>query len=248
MRIVSWNIRAGGGKRIDGISTQLQRWQPDVVALSEFRGTKPSQQLAQALRGAGFNYQLTTVDPERPATNALLLASSYPLKLIQTAGFQEMLTRWLLAAMATAPPIVIGVMHVPNRVTGKKYLFHENVLSVAKKWPYDHGLLIGDTNSGKPGIDEESPTFNRKEAGWLESLAAEGWIDAFRHLHGDERVYSWYSPNGRNGFRLDQAFANQHLLPSVLAMRYEWGRAEEHNERRDALSDHAAIVVDIEFK
>ncbi len=42
MRIVSWNIRAGGGRRLRDIADQLERWQPDVVAPSEFRGTAPS--------------------------------------------------------------------------------------------------------------------------------------------------------------------------------------------------------------
>ena len=245
MRIVSWNIRAGGGRRIEGIEEQLARWQPDVVALSEFRGTPPSQQLAQALREAGFLYQLATSDSERPITNALLLASRYPLEPLRHAHFQETPTRWLLAAMATTPPIVIGVMHVPNRVSGKKYRFHKNVLSVVDTWQEAHGLLIGDTNSGMPGTDEETAVFNRQEAGWFESLAVHGWTDIFRHLRGDERVYSWYSPNGRNGFRLDQAFANRTLMPFVRQMRYEWGRPAEPTERQDALSDHAAIIVDI---
>ena len=42
MRIVSWNIRAGGGRRIARIADQIARWAPDVVALSEFRATPPS--------------------------------------------------------------------------------------------------------------------------------------------------------------------------------------------------------------
>src|SRR6267142_1857540 len=37
MRIVAWNIRAGGGERIARISRYLQLWAPDAVVLSEFR-------------------------------------------------------------------------------------------------------------------------------------------------------------------------------------------------------------------
>ena len=45
MRVVAWNIRAGGGARADAIARQLARWQADVVALSEFRATPPSARL-----------------------------------------------------------------------------------------------------------------------------------------------------------------------------------------------------------
>ena len=63
MRIVSWNIRAGGGRRLRDIADQLERWQPDVVALSEFRGTAPSQELKALLYAQGLIYQVDISDP-----------------------------------------------------------------------------------------------------------------------------------------------------------------------------------------
>ena len=42
MRVVFWNIRAGGGKRVGRIARQLEGWAPDAVALCEFRATPPS--------------------------------------------------------------------------------------------------------------------------------------------------------------------------------------------------------------
>src|SRR3989442_12555136 len=53
VRVVVWNIRAGGGVRAAGIARQLARWQPDVVALSEFRATPPSARLAARLVAGG---------------------------------------------------------------------------------------------------------------------------------------------------------------------------------------------------
>ena len=41
-RVVAWNIRAGGGKRIEHIAAQIAAWRADVVALSEFRATPAS--------------------------------------------------------------------------------------------------------------------------------------------------------------------------------------------------------------
>ena len=135
-------------------------------------------------------------------------------------------------------------MHAPNRVTGRKYPYLDAVRALTENWRGRPALLAGDTNSGRIGIDEESPAFNRREDAWIASLEAAGWADAFRQKHGDRPAYSWYSPNAGNGFRLDQAFVNATLMSRVRDVRYVWGRSA-HDDRRDALSDHAALIVDL---
>lgn len=35
MRVLFWNIMAGGGKRADAIVAQIIRWQPDIISLAE---------------------------------------------------------------------------------------------------------------------------------------------------------------------------------------------------------------------
>ena len=110
------------------------------------------------------------------------------------------------------------------------------MLRVARRWNGGPAVLVGDTNTGRPGIDEESAAFNAREGAWMDGLEEAGWRDAFRHLRGGARAYTWYSPNAGNGFRIDQAFVNPELLPSLAGLRHAWGRAR--------LSDHAALVVD----
>ena len=144
--------------------------------------------------------------------------------------------RWLLARVDAPRPFSLGAMHVPNRVSGRKWPFLDAVLAVAERWRDGPALFVGDTNSGRPGIDEESPAFNAREGGWIDGLERAGWRDAFRHLRGPARAYTWYSPNGRNGFRIDQAFVNPELLPRLARVRHAWGRRP---------SDHAALVVDL---
>ena len=244
MRIVAWNIRAGGGERVAAIARQLARWAPDVVALSEFRGTPPSLALAEALAARGLSHQLTTVDPRRPPMNAPLLAARWPVRRIRLRPAPLEPGRWLLAAVDAPLPVTLGAMHVPNRVSGRKYPFLDSVLTCARRWRLGPALIIGDTNSGRRGIDEEAPAFSAREEGWIDALSGCGWLDAFRHVRADARAYTWYSPNGRNGFRIDQAFVNAPLLARLKDAAYLWGGASRRG-RRDALSDHAALVVDL---
>jgi exonuclease III len=244
MRIVAWNIRAGGGERAAAIARQLGRWAPDVAVLSEFRATPPSLGLARALAGHGLVHQLTTADARRPAMNALLLAARWPLRRLRLRTAPLDPYRWLLAAVAAPAPLTLGAMHVPNRVSGRKYPYLDAVLDCARGWRRGPALLVGDTNSGRRGLDEEVPVFNAREEGWIDTLAGCGWLDTFRHLRADARAYTWYSPNGRHGFRIDQAFVNAPLLARLKDSAYRWGGARARG-RRDALSDHAALVLDL---
>jgi exonuclease III len=246
MRIVAWNIRAGGGSRVLAIAAQLLRWQADVVALSEFRATAPSRLLATTLAAAGLAHQVTSADARQPEANALLVAARWPLQPVRLPARPAEPRRWVVAAVQAPLPVAVGAMHVPNRATGLKYPFLDAVLACARRWRRGPALLVGDTNSGRRGIDEQVPAFNAREEGWIDGLGACGWLDAFRHLRPDARAYTWYSPNGRNGFRLDQAFVNAALLARLEAADYVWGTSRNGgHRRRHALSDHAALVVDL---
>jgi exonuclease III len=244
MRIVAWNIRAGGGRRVEGIAHQLARWAPDVVALSEFRATPPSRALAEALAAAGLPHQLTTAAPRAPRTNALLVAARWPLRGVRLPARPREPCRWLVTIVQAPTPLVLGAMHVPNRVSGRKYPFLDAVLACARRWRRGPALFVGDTNSGRRGLDEQVPVFSLREEGWIDALAGCGWVDAFRHLRARRRAYTWYSPNGRNGFRIDQAFVNAALLARLHQAAYAWG-GPRRRERRDAVSDHAALLVDL---
>jgi exonuclease III len=242
MRLVFWNIRAGGGLRSGEIARQLDAWGADTVALCEFRGTPPSRELARALGALGLGYQCTTADPSRPNVNAILLASRWPLRRARLGCAPTEPCRWLLARLLTPTPLTIGVMHVPNRDSGRKYPYLDAVLATARRaWP-GPALFLGDTNSGRIDLDEQVPAFNQVEDAWIRGLDGAGWTDAFRQLRGTRRTYTWYSPNNRNGFRIDQAFLNEALRPRLRAFRYDWGRRERG---RLPISDHAAMVLDL---
>jgi len=243
MRIVFWNIRAGGGTRVKRIAQQLEAWAPDTVALCEFRATPPSLELGRALASFGLVHQCTTADPARPNANRLLIATRWPLRRVRIRAEPSEPGRWLLASVGARRPLTFGAMHVPNRMSGRKDIFFAAVLTVLGRWRRGPLLLVGDTNSGRPGIDDETRVFGPKEEAWLDALERLGWLDAFRLLRGRARVYTWYSPNQGNGFRLDQAFVNSELRPRLRDVRYDWGRRAR--PETNTLSDHAALLLDL---
>jgi len=245
MRIVAWNIRAGGGVRAEKISRQLRDWQPDIVVLSEFRGTEASQSIARNLKATGLKYQKTTVDSQCPTVNALLIASHWSLRAVRLQRAPDNPScRWLHVNVASPDPVAVCAIHIPNRVSGLKYPFMDAITDVVKRWRGPPGILVGDTNSGRINIDEESKAFNGIEDRWLQTMETLKWRDAFRMLQPETREFTWYSPNGRNGFRLDQAFLHRKLSTRLKAIQHSWGDIE--SDRREVLSDHAALLVDLQ--
>ncbi|HEY7270778.1 MAG TPA: endonuclease/exonuclease/phosphatase family protein [Dehalococcoidia bacterium] len=243
MRLVAWNIRAGGGRRADAIAAQICDWDADIACLSEFRGTPPSSALAAALATSGLRHQQTTAGPDGPAQNGLLIASRWPIASLDLPGIPTEPRRWL-AVEVPEQGCAVCLVHIPNMVTGRKWAFLEAIATVLGAWAGGPALLVGDTNCGWPGDDEETAVFGPRTAAWLDSIEALGWRDSFRRLRAGERFFTWYSPNAGNGFRLDQAFVNEGLMPRVSATHYAWGGPPEG--RREALSDHAALIVEID--
>ena len=244
-RLVAWNIRAGGGKRADLIGKALAALAPNVVVLSEFRSGPPSQLIASALAAAGLGAQLTALAQVKPNTNAVMIASRTGLKRVGLRKAPEEPGRWLMAREA-GRGIAIGAMHIPNQHTGRKPGYHDAIVDLTKRWRDRPALLVGDTNSGRIGLDEERPVFSQRTDQWFDRLAESGWQDGFRARQGDRRDYTWYSHRD-NGFRLDQIFISPPISHHLKQVRHIWPIHPDRPDRRDGLSDHAALVADFEF-
>ena len=120
------------------------------------------------------------------------------------------------------------------------------VLVCARSFRPGPALLVGDTNSGRRGLDEEVPAFNGREEGWIDALDGCGWIDVFRHWRAEARAYTWYSPFTDVTASPDRPSLRQPRSPRLAsrAVEHRWGRPALDG-RRDAVSDHAALVVDL---
>jgi exodeoxyribonuclease-3 len=253
MRIVSWNIRAGGGARVEAILAALTAWEPDIIALSEFRATPPSAAILAGLAEVGFQHCIATCDARRPAANCLAVASRVPLRRFHAHRRPAEPGRWLAVEVQSSPLLALAAVHIPNenergaRNGDRKFPYMASVLGVARAWRGRHAVVIGDTNSGRPLLDEETPVFGPRYGAWFDSLEALGWRDAFRHMHPERREFTWYSPNGRNGFRLDQAFVSRRLRAHIAGIEHSWGRDATAPGRQDAVSDHAALILDLDI-
>jgi exonuclease III len=106
-------------------------------------------------------------------------------------------------------------------------------------------------NTGVRGLDESGRTFVASDR--FQALSDHGFRDAWRERHGPTaRQSSWWS-NQHNGFRLDHCFVTDTV--AVNSAEYERHSGShllavdpDIHEDGAALSDHAALVVDVDVR
>ena len=76
-------------------------------------------------------------------------------------------------------------------------------------------------------------------------LVAQGWTDAIRHLHSDERIYSFWH-YWRNSFERDAGIRIDHaLLSPALAGGLKAAGVDREPRGWDKTSDHAPMWVEV---
>jgi len=172
--IIPQDIWHGGGDRVEGLVSRLCELDPDVLVLEEFRGTAPSREMAATLRERGFAHQVSTALEGSPRQNAMLVASRHPMVRIESTAIVEEHKR-IFVRVESPLPVMLLALHVPNREAGTKWQFFDDVLLMLRAHSGERALLIGDLNSGRPGIDGEGRFFNEEEGRWVCASEETGW-------------------------------------------------------------------------
>ena len=232
MKIVSLNIRHGGGKRIPRILEWLAQEEADFILLCEWRLNPAGLALEQALKIRGYQ---TSGYARSEAENGILIASKkthHTSRLTPSHAAKGELIK------VTCDSVVLICGYFPQK-NDKKPFFEVAIteLSLGES----PSLLIGDLNTGKNDVDLEegaTPFFCANEFNDLEVNA--GSQDLWRLCHGKSaKEWSWRS--SKNGFRIDHAFGNSALTTAFpkLFCRYE------HSTRLEGISDHSALLVEL---
>jgi exonuclease III len=228
-RLFSWNIRQGGGTRVTAIVETITKANAHVLVLSEYRNNPRGEEIIRRLKSAGFS-QFQTTD-SAANENSVIIASRLPF---QAQGFSDRVVAYPHAMIcAEFSAFDVYGMYLPHK---KKHTWFDVILDrIALDKPC---ILTGDFNTGKNFIDQSKNSFWYTEK--LEAIEEIGYVDAFRHMHGDVREYSWYSHQG-NGYRYDHTYVHPAIAPLISDCRYD------HESRQANHSDHSPMILDLEI-
>lgn len=225
LSILSWNIQHGGGTRTKEILSFIKKIKAEVVVLSEFRHNKNGRFLRNKLMDLGYPFQFVSTAIED--LSSVLIASKLP------GNSQLFVDRKLEFDHA-----IIGVEYPAFKLYGV-YLPHKKKHSLFDLIQEEldgpkPSILLGDFNTGVNFVDQKGDSFWYTQE--LKRLEKIGMQDAFRYLHEDVKVYSWYSHQG-NGYRYDHIYAQEDLLPLIKECDYI------HEVRAQKWSDHSAMLI-----
>ena len=230
MRLLAWNVRAGGGSRLVGIAAALTRHDADVVVLSEYRNGAAGQRLREALAAIGYRHTTQLGPP--PRGNGVLIAARQRFRErgVATPTVPEPY-RMLSVELET---LRLYGIYMPNMKA--KVPYWQALIAALAAERDGPALAIGDFNTCRAYVDE--PGAIDGCAYFMDHIDAIGFCDLWRRRYPEGREYSWYSTRG-NGFRIDHAFLSPALVARAGVIRYS------HAERETGLSDHSALILDI---
>jgi exonuclease III len=256
VRLITWNV-AGRVTRQPEQVAAIGAAAPDVVALQEVTArTLPLWR--EALAGLGLGSCETALDhPPAPGRRRLgvLTAAREPLERLPGPDAVPWPERVLACRVAAIEVINVHSPIAPAPELAKVRTHEAVAAYLASAGEAAPRILCGDLNTPRRELadgdvltfahdsagrlrPERGERWDRAERALVHELRERGWVDAFRSLHGyGAREASWTFAHDRGGWRLDHVLLHG-LRPVASAYAHDW--------RRAGLSDHSALVVDIE--
>ncbi len=226
IKILSWNIRQGGGSRILQITKALSKANAQIIVLSEYRNNDSGIKLRTNLLRMGYRFQ--AVSSADANINSVIIASTLPFDSELFIGHTTEYDHNLIKASFSA--FSVYGMYLPHK---KKHNLFE--ILIQRATGDDQPMIFcGDFNTGINHIDQKGSSFWYEDE--FKELTSLHCFDAFRAINGTVKEYSWYSHQG-NGYRYDHTIVHQDLKVITKDCQYM------HKWREEGLSDHSPMML-----
>ncbi len=255
MKIATYNIN-GIGARLPRLLEWLERESPDVACLQELKAPDQNFPIV-AIRAAGYG----AIWHGQVSFNgvAILAKGADPVETRRglPGDPDDTHSRYIEAEVNG---IVVGCLYLPNGnpQPGPKFEYKLKWfqrLNEHAQTLYSSGkpvVLLGDYNVVPTDFDIYDPKGWKKDAllqpatrDAYQRLLAQGWVDALRKSHPEERIYTFWdffrNHWQRNaGLRIDHVLLNEASAARLVTCNvHSWVRGQEK------ASDHAPVCVEI---
>ena len=248
MKIASWNVNSLN-VRLPHLQQWLGEFAPDVVGLQETK-LEDHRFPDDALAAAGYR---SVFHGQKTYNGVALLARGRALDQVQIAipGFEDPQARAIAATVGDVRIINLYVVNGQD-VGTDKYELKLAWLAAVRDWlqeeasRYPRLVVLGDFNIAPDDRDVHDPALwndghiltSTPERAALQALLATGLHDAYRLLHQEGEVFSWWDYRQaafrRNlGLRIDLTLVSDALRAQVAAAGIDrtprtWERPSDH--------------------
>lgn len=256
MKIATYNVNGING-RLPVLLNWLDEAQPDAVCLQELK-SPDTRFPAAALEKAGYG----AVWHGQKSWNGVAILARDAVPVETRRGLPgdplDLHSRYIEAAV---DGIILGCLYLPNGnpSPGPKFDYKMGWFERLASHAGDllgSGLpviLAGDYNVMPTELDVYKPQrwvddalFRPEVRTAYRDLVAQGWTDALRALHGDERIYTFWD-YFRNAYERDAGLRLDHLLLSpTVAPRLVAAGVDHHVRGWAKSSDHAPTWIELE--
>jgi exodeoxyribonuclease-3 len=257
LKIATYNINGIIG-RLPILLRWLEEDAPDVVCLQELK-TSDDKFPRREIESAGYR----AVWHGQKSWNGVAILARGVLPVLTRRGLpgdpDDSHSRYIEAAING---MLIGCLYLPNGnpAPGPKFdyklrwfqrLHHYAGELLDLKVPT---LLTGDFNVMPTDMDVYSPErwlddalFRPEVKKAYARLVQQGWTDALRHLHPNERIYTFWK-YWRNSFERDAGMRIDHVLLSPDLAGHLRSASVRRNPRSwDHTSDHAPVMIELDL-
>jgi exodeoxyribonuclease-3 len=255
MKIATYNVNSIGS-RITNLLEWLGRESPDVVCLQELKAPDnrfPAAAIRQAGYGCIWHGQISY-------NGVAILAKGQEPKETHRGlpgDPEDLHSRYIEAEIGD---VTVACLYLPNgnpqpgpKFEYKLKWFERLIKHAAPMYSYERPVIIcGDYNVVPTDFDIYNPSSWKKDAllqpesrDAYRRLLAQGWTDAIRKLHPDERIYTFWDYfrnhwQKNSGLRIDHLLLNEPATKRLVAANVDrWVRGQEH------ASDHAPTWVEL---
>jgi exodeoxyribonuclease-3 len=257
VRIATFNVNGVNG-RLAALLEWLAEAQPDVVCLQELKAPQDKFPAA-AIEQAG--YGAIWVGQPRWNGVAILARGCEPVETHRglPGDPDDAQARYIEAAIRG---VLVGCLYAPNGnpVPGPKFAYklawNARLIAHAQRLHDLDGpvVLAGDYNIIPTDLDVYKPErwlddalFQPEPRAQYVELLGQGWLDALRHLHPDEKIYTFWD-YWRNAFARDAGLRIDHLLLNPQAARALAAAGVARDVRaRAGASDHAPTWIELKL-
>lgn len=258
MKIATYNVNGVNG-RLPVLLRWLSEAKPDIVCLQELKAPQEKFPL-QAIQEAGYQ----AIWHGQKSWNGVAILSRYgepeEIRRALPGDPEDTHSRYIEAGING---IIVGCLYLPNGnpAPGPKFDYKLNwfkrLTAHAKKLYAEDVpvVLAGDYNVMPTDLDVYKPErwvddalFRPEVREAFKNLAAQGWTDALRKLHPDEKIYTFWD-YFRNAYGRDAGLRIDHFLLSPhLNKRLKAAGVDRHVRGWEKTSDHAPVWIELSAK